>query len=70
VVELAHRVAVGQAFENIAEIAKGLDVVKLGGRQQRDDDRPAFGPAIGAGEQMVLAAERYWPFILPMSGRS
>src|SRR5215216_2573803 len=52
VVEAAHRV--GQAFENVPKIGERLDVIKLRGRQQSGDDRPALGPAIGAGEQMVL----------------
>ena len=53
--------AVRQAFQNIAEIGEGFDVVELCGRQQGSDDRPAFCAAIGACEQVVLAAERNGP---------
>ena len=58
VVEPAHWIAVGQAFENVFEVGERLDVIQLCGGQQRGDDRPSRRPAIGAGEQMVLAAER------------
>src|SRR4051794_6307368 len=53
--------SVGQSFENIAKVAEGFDVIQLGRCQQRNDDGPAFGAAIGACEQMVLSAERDRP---------
>jgi hypothetical protein len=50
-------------------IAAGTDVVELGGCQKRSDNGPAGRTAVGSGEQVVLAAQRYHPFILPMSDR-
>ena len=61
VIEPAHRMAVGHAFQNVLEIGERLDVIELCGGQQRGDDRPAGCAAIGSGEQMVLAAERDGP---------
>jgi hypothetical protein len=57
------------SFEDISEIGKGLDVVELGRGEERSDNGPAIAAAVRAGEQMVLAAERNRPVILPMSGR-
>ena len=49
--------SVGHAFQDVLEIGEGLDVVELGGGEERGDDRPAGRAAVGSGEQMVLAAE-------------
>ena len=61
--------ALNHSFEHISEIGKGLDVVELGRGEERSDNGPAIAAAVRAGEQMVLAAERNRPVILPMSGR-
>ena len=57
------------AFENVLEIGKRLDVIELGGGDERADGSPALGTTIGSGKEVVFATERYHPFILPMSGR-
>jgi hypothetical protein len=44
-------------YRDIAEIGERLYVIELGRLDQRNDDRPAVGPAIGAGEEVVLGAE-------------
>ena len=62
--------AVGHALEDVLEIAERLDVVELGGGDERADGGPADAAAVRAGEEVVFAAERNHPFILPMSGRS
>src|SRR5262245_44118113 len=49
--------AIGHALEDILKIGEWLDAVELRGREERGDDRPAGRSAVGAGEQMVLAAE-------------
>lgn len=61
--------AVGHAPQHVLEVGERLDVIELCGRQQRGDDCPALGPAIGSGEQMVLAAKGNLPVILPISGK-
>jgi hypothetical protein len=61
--------AVGHAFQHVLEVDERLDVVELGGGDEGTDGGPADAAAIRAGEQVVLAAKRYCPFILPMSGR-
>jgi len=60
---------VGHAFQHVLEVGERLDIIKLCSGQQRSDDCPAGRAAVGSGEQVVLAAEGYQPFILPMSGR-
>ena len=60
---------IGDAVQDVGQVGVRLDVVELGGHDQRTAMRPALGAAIGAGEQMVLAAERNHPVILPISGR-
>ena len=61
--------AVNHSFEHISEIGEGLEVVELGRGEERSDNGPAIAAAVRAGEQMVLAAERNRPVILPISGR-
>lgn len=56
-VELAHRVTAGYALEHVLEIGEGLDIVELGGGDERANGRSALGVA-GSGEQVVLAADR------------
>jgi hypothetical protein len=62
--------AVGHALQHVLEVGEWLDVVELGGGDERADGGPADSATIGSGEQVVLASERYCPFILPMSGRN
>src|SRR5882762_5653477 len=45
------------AFEDIAPISERLDIVELCRLDQRGNNRPAFGPAIRTGEEMVLGAQ-------------
>jgi hypothetical protein len=61
--------SVGQTFEDVLEVGERVDIIELGGGQQRSDDRPARGAAVGASKQVVLAAERNLLVILPISGR-
>jgi hypothetical protein len=68
-IEPARRMALNHSFEHISEIGKGLDVVELGRGEKRSDNGPAIAAAVRAGEQIVLAAERNRPVILPMSSR-
>src|ERR1700722_13752520 len=49
--------AVGQAFQNVPEIGERLNVVELGGGDERTHRCPSSGSAVGSGEQVVLAAE-------------
>ena len=51
----------GRAFEYVLEIGEWLDVVELGGCDERADGCPAVCTAIGPGKEMVLAAERDGP---------
>src|SRR3954447_17135977 len=56
------------ALEHVGQPGQGLDLVQLRGRHQARHDRPMAGPAIGAGEQTILAPEGHHGVILPMSG--
>ena len=56
--------------KHVGEIAIGLDIVELGGLDQRADCCPASAAIVGAGEEMILAAKGHHPFILPMSAKS
>src|SRR5258708_9565050 len=49
---------VGHALEQVLKIGEGLDVVELGGGDERADGGPAVCTAIRPGKQVVLAAER------------
>ena len=60
IVELAHRVASGHAFEDVLEIGEGLHIVELGSDDEGGDRCPALGTTIGSGKQVVLAAEGDW----------
>jgi hypothetical protein len=61
---------VGDAGENVPEVGLRVEAVQGRGLDQGVEDRGSMTAGIGAGEQVVLAAQRYSPFILPMSGRS
>ena len=45
-------------LEHVLEIGEGLDVVELGGGDERADRCPSVGTAVGSGKQVILAAER------------
>jgi hypothetical protein len=38
--------SVGQTFEDVLEVGERVDIIELGGGQQRSDDRPARGAAV------------------------
>jgi hypothetical protein len=69
IVKPAHWMSAGHAFQHVLEIGEGLDLVELGGSDEGADGCPSGAAAVGSGKQVVLATERYQPFILPMSGR-
>ena len=46
-VELAHRIAIGQTFQHVSEIGERLDVVELGGRDEGTNRCPARSSAVG-----------------------
>src|ERR1041385_469097 len=49
--------SVRHALEDVLQIGEWFDVVELRGGDERADGGPARAAAVGAGEQMVLAAE-------------
>jgi hypothetical protein len=49
--------AVDDPCECIGEVGVGVDVIPLAGLDERGDDRPTFGAAVGAGEERILARE-------------
>lgn len=56
-IEPVDGMTVHHALKNVGDIGVGLDVVELGGLDQRADDGPAVPATVAAGEQMVLAPE-------------
>src|SRR5688572_24065933 len=48
---------IDQALQHILEIGIGFDLIELRGLDERAYHGPAFATAIGAGEQVILAAE-------------
>jgi hypothetical protein len=54
-------VAIDHAAEHVAQIGVGLDAVELAGLDEARHGRPTRATAIGAGEEVVLAAERDGP---------
>jgi hypothetical protein len=58
IVEAVGGVPVRNVFEHVLEIGEGLDVVELGGGDERADRCPAFNASVGSGKQVVLATER------------
>jgi len=69
-VDLTVRVTADDLCDDVGEVEVRFDARELAGLDQRGDDGPMLAAAVGAGEQVVLAAERYCPFILPVSGRN
>ena len=61
---------IGNAGEHVGKPGLRINVVELGRLNQCQHDRGTLAATIGAGEQPRLPAERYLPFILPMSGKS
>jgi hypothetical protein len=51
-------VAVDDPDEGIGQIGKRIDVIQLTGFDQRGDDGPVLGAAVGACEQRILPVER------------
>ena len=60
-IEAVDGVTVDHAFEDVAQIGEGFDVVHLGGFDQGADYGPALAAAVRTGEEMVFAAERHGP---------
>jgi hypothetical protein len=60
---------IGNASEHIGEIALRVEAIKLGGLDQRIHGGGAMAAGIGAGEQIILAANGNRAVILPNSGR-
>ena len=52
---------VGDAAEDVAQIGLGVEAVELGGFDQGVDGGGAFAAGVGAGEQVVLAAQGQGP---------
>ena len=65
----APRWMIGDAGEQIGEIVLRVEAVELGAFDQRVDRGGAAAAGIGAGKQIILAANRNRPVILPISGR-
>ena len=61
--------AVHDPGDNVSEIAERLDAVEFAGFDQRSDDGPVFGVAVGAGEERILSVESNHPSIQPISVR-
>ncbi len=57
-IEAVDGVSVDHPLQDVPQIAVGLDLIQLAGRDQRADDRPTMSATIAAGEQVVLAAKR------------
>jgi hypothetical protein len=57
VIEAGLRVAVDDPSDDVGQVPVRLDGEQLAGFDQRGDDRPMLGAAVGAGEQSVLAVE-------------
>jgi hypothetical protein len=56
-IETGLGVAVDDAGNDVGQIAVRLDAEELAAFDQRGDDRPMLGAAIGAGEEGVFARE-------------
>lgn len=49
--------ALDDAGDDVREVGLGIDAVELAGLDERGDDGPVLGTAIGAGEQGVLPGQ-------------
>ena len=61
---------IGDAAEDVMQTSFRIEAVALGTLDRGADRGGALAAGIGAGEQMILAAECHRPFILPTSLRS
>ena len=59
---------IGDTRQHVGEVALRVELVEVGAFDQRVHRRGAATAGVGAGEQVVLAADRNRPVILPMSG--
>ena len=57
-IDVAIRMATDDPDERVGRVGKRIDVIQLTGFDQRDDDGPMLGTAIGAGEQRIFPVER------------
>ena len=53
-----HRMAGNDLCEHVAQIGLRIEAVHLASFDERGNDRPMLAAAVGAGEEVVLAAER------------
>jgi len=60
---------IGDAGEPVGEVVLRVEAVELGALDQGVDCCGAAAAGIGAGKQVILAAEGNRPVILPISGR-
>ena len=60
---------IGDAGEHVGKIVLRVEAVEFGAFDQRVERSGAAAAGIGAGEQVILAADRNRSVILPMSGR-
>ena len=58
----------GDAAEHVGEPGLRVDVVELGGADERIHRRRAHAAAVGTGEQPTASSEGDRAFILPISG--
>ena len=49
------------AGDDVGEVGLRVDAVQLAGLDERGEDRPVLGAAVGAGEESVLAVEGEGP---------
>jgi len=56
-IDAALRVPGDDAADDAGDVGLRVDVVELGGLDERGEDRPVLGTAVGPGEEAVLAAE-------------
>ena len=68
-VETVDGMSIDHARKYVVQVSVGFDAVEFAGFDQRTDDRPPLAATVAARKQMVLATERNYPSILPMSGR-
>jgi hypothetical protein len=58
-VEAVDGISIDHSGEHVSEIGVGFDAVQFAGFDQRAEDCPTIATTVTAGEQVVLAAERY-----------
>lgn len=59
----------GQASQDVLQVGEGLMALQTCGLDETHDGGRALSGAQTPGEQPVLATNRQFPFILPISGR-